>query len=235
MKRYTVMFAAMALALCAASAHAGKDDNIDISRLTSSLDQLASDPVMGGYAQAEQARARDAINRLAQAKSRDRPHDLYLAERRVDLANAAAQLQVALAKSTQLDREHDQILLDNSRQEADTARRQLEHQRMQYQLSQEESARLQQQGEEASQAADQARAEADQAKNLPPPRARWPVRPGARQRWRRKRPKPCARRCRAMIPATHPRRSSTKNHPRIHPIASSNQVWHGGMNLTVPI
>lgn len=166
MKRYTVMFAAMALALCAASAHAGKDDNIDISRLTSSLDQLASDPVMGGYAQAEQARARDAINRLAQAKSRDRPHDLYLAERRVDLANAAAQLQVALAKSTQLDREHDQILLDNSRQEADTARRQLEHQRMQYQLSQEESARLQQQGEEASQAADQARAEADQAKKL---------------------------------------------------------------------
>lgn len=166
MKRYTVPFAAMVLAFCATGAHARKDDDIDISRLTSSLDQLASDPVMGNYAQAEQARARDAINRLVQAKSRDRPHDLYLAERRVDLAKAAAQLQTAQLKSTQLDREHDQILLDNSRQEADTARRQLEHQRMQYQLSQEESARLQQQGEEASLAAEQARAEADQAKKL---------------------------------------------------------------------
>lgn len=165
MRRFTVTFAALALALTAAVAH-GKNDDIDISRLNGNLDQLASDPTMGNYAQAEQARARDAINRLAQAKSRDRPHDLYLAERRVDLARAAAQLQVAQAKSTQLDREHDQILLDNSRGEADIARRELEHQRMQYQLSQEESARLQQQGEAASQAADQARAEADQAKKL---------------------------------------------------------------------
>lgn len=166
MKRFTVMFAAMTMALCAAGAQASKDDDIDINRLTNSLDQLARDPVMGRYAQGEQARARDAINQLTQAKSRDRPHDLYLAERRVDLAKAAAQLQDAQVKSTQLDREHDQILLDNSRQEADTARRQLEHQRMQYQLSQEESARLQQQGQAASQAADQARAEADQANKL---------------------------------------------------------------------
>jgi len=165
MRRFTVIFAAVAMALAAAGVHS-KNDDIDISRLTSSLDQLANDPTMGNYAQAEQARARDAINRLAQAKSRDRPHDLYLAERRVDLAKAAAQLQVAQAKSTQLDREHDQILLDNSRNEADIARRELERQRVQYQLSQQESARLQQQGEAASQAADQARAEADQAKKL---------------------------------------------------------------------
>lgn len=166
MRRFTAIFAAVALALAAASAHARKSDDIDISRLSGSLDQLANDPIMGSYAQAEQARARDAINRLVQAKSRDRPHDLYLAERRVDLARAAAQLQDAQAKSTRLDREHDQILLDNSRNEADIARRQLERQRMQYQLSQEESARLQQQGEAASQAADQARAEADQARKL---------------------------------------------------------------------
>lgn len=165
MKRFTVLFAALTLALCAGAAQASKDD-IDITRLSNSLDQLASDTVMGSFAQAEQARARDAINRLAQARSHDRPLDLYLAERRVDLAKTAAQLQDAQAKSTRLDREHDQILLDNSRQEADTARRQLEHQRMQYQLSQEESARLQQQGEAASAAADQARAEAEQAKKL---------------------------------------------------------------------
>jgi hypothetical protein len=155
----------MALALAAAGVQA-KNDDIDINRLNGNLDQLANDPIMGNYAQAEQARARDAINRLAQAKSRDREHDLYLAERRVDLARAAAQLQDAQAKSNELDREHDQILLDNSRNEADIARRELERQRMQYQLAQEESARLQQQGEAATQAADQARAEADQARKL---------------------------------------------------------------------
>jgi hypothetical protein len=165
MRRFTVTFAAAAMALAAAGVHA-KNDDIDINRLNGNLDQLASDPVLGSYAQAEQARARDAVNRLAQAKSRDREHDLYLAERRVDLARAAAQLQDAQAKSNQLDREHDQILLENSRNEADIAQRELEHQRMQYQLAQEESARLQQQGEAASQAAEEARAEAEQAKKL---------------------------------------------------------------------
>ena len=166
MKRLSIIFASMALALVAVgSAHARQDD-IDINRLTGSLDQLANDPSLGGYAQAEQARARDAINRLAQASSRERAHDLYLAERRVDLAKAAAQLQDAQLKLTQLDREHDQILLDNSRRDVEMARRELERQRLQNQLAQEEAARLQQQGQEYSQAADQARAEADQAKKL---------------------------------------------------------------------
>ena len=166
MKRFTIIFASLALALVAAgSAHARQDD-IDISRLTGSLDQLANDPSLGGYAQAEQARARDAISRLAQASSRERAHDLYVAERRVDLAKAAAQLQDAQVKLTQLDREHDQIQLDNSRREAEMARQELERQRLQYQLAQEEAARLQQQGQEYSQAADQARAEAEQAKKL---------------------------------------------------------------------
>ncbi|MHB1059007.1 MAG: hypothetical protein ACYC0F_14105 [Rhodanobacter sp.] len=166
MKRSTATLAAIALALVAAgSAHARQDD-IDITRLNGNLDQLANDPSLGRYAQAEQARARDAINRLAQAGSRERPHALYLAERRVDLAKTSAQLQDAQVKLTQLDREHDQILLDNSRRDAEMARRELERQRLQYQLAQEEAARLQQQGQEYSQAAEQARAEADRARKL---------------------------------------------------------------------
>jgi hypothetical protein len=164
MNRLTIVFAVIALT-AVGMVHARQDD-IDISRLGSSLDQLASDPSLGSYAQAEQARARDAINRLAQASKHDRAHDLYLAERRVDLAKTAAQLQDAQVKLTQLDREHDQILLDNSRRDAEMARRELERQRLQYQLAQEETARLQEQGQAYSQAADQARAEAEQAKKL---------------------------------------------------------------------
>ncbi|MFC4525279.1 hypothetical protein ISN76_03430 [Dyella halodurans] len=163
MKTVTIRFSALLLALAAAGvAHAGKDD-MDIARLTGSLDQLASDPALGGYAQAEQARARDAINQLAQARSRDRAHALYLAERRVDLARATAQLQDAQLKINQLDREHDQILLDGSRREADQARRELDRQRLQYQMAQEEAARQQAEGAEATA---QAQAEALQAKKL---------------------------------------------------------------------
>jgi hypothetical protein len=163
MKRLTITLAAIALALTAAGSVHARQDDIDINRLNSSLDQLANDPTLGSYAQAEQARARDAINRLAQASKHDREQDLYLAERRVDLAKTAAQLQDAQVKLTQLDREHDQILLENSRRDTEMAQLQLERQRLQNQLAQEEAARLQQEGQAAT---DQARAEADQAKKL---------------------------------------------------------------------
>ena len=166
MNRFATMLSASILALViAGQAHARQDD-IDIGRLNSSLDQLANDPGLGHYALSEQARARDAISQLAQASRSDRPHDLYLAERRVDLAKTAAQLQDAQVKLNQLDREHDQILLANSQREAEMARLELARQRLQNQLAQEETARLQQQGLEASQAADQARADAERANKL---------------------------------------------------------------------
>ena len=58
MKRLTITLAAIALALTAAGSVHARQDDIDINRLNSSLDQLANDPTLGSYAQAEQARAR---------------------------------------------------------------------------------------------------------------------------------------------------------------------------------
>jgi len=154
---------ALILALVAAgAAHAAKQD-MDVARLNSSLDQLSSDPSIGTYAQAEQARARDAVNQLSQARSRDRAHALYVAERRVDLARATAQLQDAQLQIGKLDREHDQIQLDGSRRETEMARRELERQRLQYQAAQEEAARQAAAGAEATA---QAQAEAEQARKL---------------------------------------------------------------------
>ncbi|SEJ05261.1 hypothetical protein [Frateuria terrea] len=157
--------ALIGLLALAGAAHASQDD-MDVNRLNASLNQLANDPSLGTYAQAEQALAHAAIARLEQAGRSERPHALYLAERRVDLAKAAAQLQDAQGKLAQLDREHDQILLEASQREAEAARMELERQRMQYQMAQEEAARLQQQGMAASQEAEQARAEAEHAKKL---------------------------------------------------------------------
>ncbi|WP_369930799.1 DUF4398 domain-containing protein [Xanthomonas sp. NCPPB 2632] len=167
MKRSTLLASALAFALAAGSAMAATDD-LDIRRLNSSLDQLSSDPVLGSYAQAEQARAREAINQMGQFRPKDKEHAhyLYVAERRVDIAKAMAQYQDAQAKSAQLDREHDAILLEASRLDAEMARRQLEQQRAQNQMIQEEAARLQQQGVEYSQALDQAKAEGDKARQV---------------------------------------------------------------------
>ncbi|MGO4502422.1 MULTISPECIES: hypothetical protein [unclassified Dyella] len=163
MKHLTLRLSTLLFAVAAVgSVHAAKDD-MDVARLTNSLDQLSSDPSIGTYAQAEQARARDAVNQLAQARSRDRVHALYIAERRVDLARATAQLQDAQLQIGKLDREHDQIQLDGSRRETEMARRELERQRLQYQAAQEESARQLAAGAEA---AAQAQAQADQAKKL---------------------------------------------------------------------
>jgi hypothetical protein len=166
MKRHTRLLAAVLLALGAAGAAQARKDDMDITRLSHSLDQLSSDPTLGVYAQAEQALARNAVARLADASSRERPHALYVAERRVDQARAAAQLEDARARLAQLAREHDQLLLQRSQIDADAARRELEFQRMQYQIAQEEAARLQQQGAEAASQAEAARAEAERARRL---------------------------------------------------------------------
>lgn len=166
MKRHISLLAGLLLALAASGAAQARHDDLDVARLNDSLSQLANDPTLGLYAQAEQSLARDAINQLAQAGSRERPHALYIAERRVDQAKAAAQLQDAQMRLNQVEREHDQLQLDRSRIDAQAAQQELEFQRAQYQLAQQRAALLQQQGEEAASQADQARAEADQARKL---------------------------------------------------------------------
>jgi hypothetical protein len=164
--KYLSITAISLLAVFASAAVQARKDDMDVDRLTNSLNQLASDPSLGTYAQADQALARDAISQLSQASSHDRPHALYIAERRVDQAKAEAQLQVSQRQLNQLDQENAQLQLDRSRIDASAAQQQLDIQRMQYQLSQQETARLQAQGQEAAAQAAQAQAEADQARRL---------------------------------------------------------------------
>jgi hypothetical protein len=165
-KKYLSITAISLLAVFASAAVQARKDDMDVDRLNNSLNQLASDPNLGTYAQADQALARDAINQLSQAGSRERPHALYIAERRVNQAKAEAQLQVAQRQLNQLDQQNAQLQLDRSRIDANAAQQQLDIQRMQYQLSQQETARLQAQGQEAAAQAAQAQAEADQARRL---------------------------------------------------------------------
>lgn len=162
MRPWMIRVSVLALALASGMAQA-KQDDLDVARLNNALDQLANDPQLGGHALAEQSIARSAVSQLAQADSDHRGYALYLAERRVDVAKTAAQLQVAQSQVYALDREHDRIELDGLRADADQARRELERQRLQYQLAQEEAQRSQAEGAAATA---QALAQAEQARKL---------------------------------------------------------------------
>lgn len=164
-RKYVSTALCAALLVAAAVVHAAKPD-LDYQRLSASLAQLAADPTLGGYAQGEQARARDALARLRDASGKARPHALFVAERLVDLATTAAQIEDARRKVALLEREHDRILLEASRRDAEAVRAELERQRLQNLAAAEEATRLQAESAEAAQQAEQARKEAEQAHKL---------------------------------------------------------------------
>jgi outer membrane protein OmpA-like peptidoglycan-associated protein len=152
----------------AGSAGAAKRD-LDYERLQSSLNQLAADPVLGAQAPAERALAEQAVQGLVADTSGGktaRAHRLYLAEHRVDIAYAAAQAADLERRLGQLDREHDRMLLDASRREAEQARMDAEKQRIQGMLQAEESDRLRAEGEQSAQDAEAARARAAQVQRM---------------------------------------------------------------------
>lgn len=153
------------LAVAASTAMAA-DKDLDYQRLSHALSQLQSDPVLGNYAQAQRTLAEQAVENLHAADDDRRAYALYIAERKVDLAKAAAQLAEARHKLTQLNHEHDKILLEASRRNAAATRRALLRERLQNQMAAEQTLRLQAQGQAYSQAAQKAQAEAAQARKL---------------------------------------------------------------------
>lgn len=142
------------------------DGDLDYQRLSASLDQLANDPILGPHAAADQALARSAVQLLLTTSAKDHAHVLYIAQRRVDTAKAAAQLENARQQLAQLQREHSKILVEASRRDAAATRRELERERLENMLAAEAAQKLQAQGEAYSQAAEQARAEAEQSRQL---------------------------------------------------------------------
>lgn len=165
MNAVTKCLVAGMFAVLASGAMAAKTD-LDYQRLDQSLDKLAADPVLSRYAGAERSLARQAVNELQDVSRKRHDFVLYIAERRVDLARAAAELADSRHKLQQLQQEHDKILLQASRRDAAATRRALERERLQNQLAVEQTERLQAQGMAFSQAAEKAQAEAAQAHKL---------------------------------------------------------------------
>jgi len=148
----------------------------DVARLSEQLAVLDRDPALADLAGLERLKARQAMIGLQAARSRDREHALFLANRWVEAAQDAAQAELLLQQSTQLDRERDQITIEASRRDAEMARREADRLRLQSLAREEEAERLAQSNESERQAtvatADAATAEAAQARKLADARAK---------------------------------------------------------------
>jgi len=153
--------------------------NPDVDRLNTILTALDNDPGLSELGAVERLKARQAVTQLASAKSKSREQALYVAAKRVETAQAAAQAELLANQALQLDRERDQIMLQASQRDAEMARREADQLRLQNMARQEETERLSLAVEEERTAREQSTADAQlsnaqaaQARKLADARAR---------------------------------------------------------------
>jgi len=161
---------AIVLMLAASAASAARRD-VDHERLSRSLTELEADTALAPYAATEIAAARASLVVLLEdSRGKKRVHALYMAERRVDIAWASAQVADFSNRLAVLQREHDRLLLAAARHEAEQARRELEHQHLKSQIDAEETERAARDAEAARLLGEQdtaaAREEAEQARRV---------------------------------------------------------------------
>lgn len=134
-----------------------QDANPEVAGLTQRLVVIDADPALNPFASLERMQARQAVQALSNARSRQRPVALEIAQWRVETAEVAAQTEAARREIDRLDRERTDLLLEASRREAARARQEAERLRIQTQIQAEETARLR----EAAEAESLARQEAE--------------------------------------------------------------------------
>jgi len=160
-------------------AMAATKPNPELERLKASLTRLDNDPALTEMAAVERLKARQSVTQFASAKGKTRELALYVANKRVETAQAAAQAELLGNQAEQLDRERDQIMLQASQRDAEMARREADQLRLQNMARQEEAERMSQTIEEERIAREQSNADAQlssaqaiQARKLAEARAR---------------------------------------------------------------
>jgi outer membrane protein OmpA-like peptidoglycan-associated protein len=151
------------LAACATT----PERDLQHERLAAALAALESDPALGEFAAADRLQARQAIERLRSDPDRAaRQSNVYLAERRVEIARASAQAELAARQLDQLERERDRILLDSARRDAEMSRLEAEKSRLQSLARAEEAQRAFEDADAARRMSELSSAEAEQARRL---------------------------------------------------------------------
>lgn len=140
--------------------------NPELERLQDELAMLEADPSLEGRARLEIELARAAVAAVGRAARREQPQAVFLAERRLAIARAVAEGELARDQLVQLERERDRILLEASRREVASLRRESERLRMLSLTRAEEAQRAQQEAEAARLDSELSTAQAEQAQRL---------------------------------------------------------------------
>ena len=163
--RRILVLSAFLVALATGAPHGALAKDAEYERLAESFNRLAADPKLGNLAPVQMDRARAALAVLKESGRSDRPHLVYITERRIAIARTTAQAELMEAERNTLQRDNDRLQLAAARRDAEQAHRELEQQRLQAQIRAEETERLareaeaaREEGAQAAQAADAARA-----------------------------------------------------------------------------
>ncbi|MCC8471813.1 hypothetical protein [Xanthomonas phaseoli] len=138
---------ALSLATLPPLAMAAKDDP-QADALNRRLAALQNDPQTNDLARFERLQAQQSVAALAEAKRRDRDELVFLADRRVEIAELTARTALARRELDRLEGTRNDLLIEASRRDAARARQEAERLRVQAQIQAEAA-------EQARQAAEQ--------------------------------------------------------------------------------
>ena len=137
----------LALASAMTPVHAQKRTDAAASELESKLVALEANPDYANAAAYERLQARHAVDALGSARQSQYEAAYYVADRRVQIAVAAADTAAMQQRIRDLDRERSELLLEASRRDAATARAEAERLRIEAQVRAEEAERLRMQSQ----------------------------------------------------------------------------------------
>jgi len=143
--RMAIFAAAIAGTLLTAAPARAQNDEAAATRLSQQITALDANSETASLAAYERLQARQAVETLANARSRDREAAYYVAERRVRIAEIAARTEAMQRRIDQLERERSELIVEASRRDAAQARAEAERLRIQARIQAEEAARLRQQ------------------------------------------------------------------------------------------
>lgn len=174
----TTLVCAILVSACAS----GPVKELEFERLRSELAALERDEAIVMHAAGELDATRIALEQLATLSPRDEAryaHQVYVVERRIDIARARATQRTAERERAEILRRRDQALVRASLAEAERAREEAEQLRRQALVHEEEAGRERERAEAAldrsrsvEEQAELARREAEQARRLADARAR---------------------------------------------------------------
>ena len=133
---------ALALMLACVSLPVLSAERPEVIALNQRLSSLQADPSLSELAAYERLQAQQAIAVLAKARGKQRDNALFVADRRVEIAETAARAESARRDADRLERTRSELLVEASRRDAARARLETERLRIQAQIQAEEAENL---------------------------------------------------------------------------------------------